>query len=108
MRGKRKGLWWILLLLSAIGGPLLINRLWRMIRKRLFSNNNKRGWTREGIEALALFDFVGENIRDLSFSEGDIIWVTSRPRTTTTLPTWWKGSLNGRSGLLPSNYVQVL
>jgi len=75
-----------------------------VIKKRFFSK--RKGWDREGIEALALYDFVGESRRDLSFCEGDIIWVTSRPRTA--VPSWWKGSLNGRSGLLPSNFVQVL
>ena len=84
----------------------MINRLWRALMKKFFNSRRKKEFDTSGIEALALFDFEAQSMRELSFEEGDVIWVTSRPRTT--VPAWWKGHLNGRSGLLPSNYVTVL
>ncbi|KAF7729541.1 hypothetical protein EC973_004215 [Apophysomyces ossiformis] len=52
--------------------------------------------------AEALYDFRGENpAADLSFNKGDIIQVTEYVNND-----WWRGSLHGRSGMFPSNYVQ--
>lgn len=35
---------------------------------------------------------------ELSFDEGDVIYVTEQEGE------WWKGSVNGRTGILPANY----
>ncbi|CAO3587611.1 unnamed protein product [Absidia cylindrospora] len=53
----------------------------------------------ESVEAL--YDFQGQNPQDLSFRQGDIIQVTEHVNND-----WWKGSLQGRTGLFPSGYVQ--
>ncbi|XP_078286572.1 GRB2-related adapter protein 2-like [Rhinoraja longicauda] len=48
----------------------------------------------------AMFDFAAEADDELEFKCGDIIEVLD-----TTDHSWWKGSLWGRVGLFPSNYV---
>ncbi|XP_078062758.1 GRB2-related adapter protein 2-like [Mustelus asterias] len=48
----------------------------------------------------AMFDFAAEADDELEFKSGDIIEVLD-----STDPSWWKGSLWGRIGLFPSNYV---
>ncbi|XP_069766044.1 GRB2-related adaptor protein 2-like isoform X2 [Narcine bancroftii] len=51
----------------------------------------------------ALFDFTAEAYDELDFKCGDIIEVLD-----TTDSSWWKGSLWGRIGLFPSNYVSLI
>ncbi|KAI9254872.1 SH3 domain-containing protein [Sporodiniella umbellata] len=54
--------------------------------------------------AEALYDFTGENpTADLSFRRGDIIQIVDFVNDG-----WWKGSLNGRTGMFPSNYVRKI
>ncbi|KAJ8252753.1 hypothetical protein GJAV_G00205190 [Gymnothorax javanicus] len=49
----------------------------------------------------ARFNFQQTNEDELSFSKGDIIHVTR-----TEEGGWWEGSLNGKTGWFPSNYVR--
>ncbi|XP_016316429.1 rho guanine nucleotide exchange factor 7-like isoform X2 [Sinocyclocheilus anshuiensis] len=49
----------------------------------------------------ARFNFQQTNEDELSFSKGDIINVTR-----TEEGGWWEGSLNGKTGWFPSNYVR--
>ncbi|XP_052461839.1 rho guanine nucleotide exchange factor 7-like isoform X3 [Carassius gibelio] len=49
----------------------------------------------------ARFNFQQTNEDELSFSKGDIISVTR-----TEEGGWWEGSLNGKTGWFPSNYVR--
>ncbi len=51
----------------------------------------------------ARFAFQQTNEDELSFSKGDIISVTRQEEGG-----WWEGSLNGKSGWFPSNYVREL
>ncbi|CAN0090521.1 unnamed protein product [Lampetra fluviatilis] len=51
----------------------------------------------------ARFDFQRNNEDELSFSKGDVITVT-RPEDG----GWWEGTLAGRTGWFPSNYVREL
>jgi hypothetical protein len=53
----------------------------------------------------ALFAFEGERECDLAFREGALITVLTR---TDTQDDWWEGRLEGRVGIFPANYVQVL
>jgi hypothetical protein len=52
--------------------------------------------------AQALFDFVAQEDNELSFKFNDIIIIHNMKGD------WWEGELNGRRGLLPSNYVKLL
>lgn len=49
----------------------------------------------------ALYNYVAMRKDDLSFKEGDIICVLNKRPSG-----WWLGELNGKVGLLPSNYVK--
>ncbi|KAJ8350427.1 hypothetical protein SKAU_G00255570 [Synaphobranchus kaupii] len=49
----------------------------------------------------ARFNFQQTNEDELSFAKGDIIHVTR-----TEDGGWWEGSVNGKSGWFPSNYVR--
>jgi hypothetical protein len=49
----------------------------------------------------ALYDYAGRDEFELSFSSGDIIKIVERDYDT----GWWTGELNGRTALIPSNYI---
>nr|XP_057937097.1 rho guanine nucleotide exchange factor 7a isoform X3 [Doryrhamphus excisus] len=51
----------------------------------------------------ARFNFQQTNEDELTFSKGDIIGVTRQEDGG-----WWEGTLNGRTGWFPSNYVREL
>ncbi len=53
--------------------------------------------------AQALYDFEPENDNELAFKEGDIIQLNSQIDDN-----WYEGTVNGRNGLFPVSYVQVL
>ncbi|XP_049819968.1 intersectin-1 isoform X3 [Aethina tumida] len=54
-------------------------------------------------KVIALFPYNALNADELSFAKDDIISVTAREEEA-----WWRGELNGVSGLFPSNYVAPL
>lgn len=49
---------------------------------------------------IALYPYKAQNDDELSFEKDDIISVLGRDE-----PEWWRGELQGLSGLFPSNYV---
>lgn len=50
----------------------------------------------------AMYPYRALNDDELSFEPDDIISVLSRDE-----PDWWRGELNGITGLFPSNYVRA-
>ncbi|GJQ83722.1 putative Eps15 homology domain protein [Trypoxylus dichotomus] len=54
-------------------------------------------------KVIALYPYTAANPDELSFLKDDIISVTAREEQS-----WWRGELNGVSGLFPSNYVAPL
>ena len=50
----------------------------------------------------AIYDFESSTEGDLHFLCGDIIGITQKPGN------WWFGTLEGRFGTFPSNYVQEI
>ncbi|KAK9887107.1 hypothetical protein WA026_020555 [Henosepilachna vigintioctopunctata] len=54
-------------------------------------------------KVVALYPYTAGNPDELSFNKDDIISVTAREEEA-----WWRGELNGVSGLFPSNYVTPL
>jgi len=55
-------------------------------------------------EAVALFTFDADQSGDLGFKKGDIITVTKK---TESANDWWTGTIGTRTGIFPSNYVQM-
>ncbi|TKS72210.1 Rho guanine nucleotide exchange factor 6 [Collichthys lucidus] len=51
----------------------------------------------------ARFNFKQNNEDELSFSKGDMILVTRQEEGG-----WWEGTLNGKTGWFPSNYVREI
>lgn len=51
----------------------------------------------------AKFNFQQTNEDELSFSKGDVIHVTRVEEGG-----WWEGTLNGKTGWFPSNYVREI
>ncbi|CAF1320545.1 unnamed protein product [Adineta ricciae] len=52
----------------------------------------------------ALYPFKAQNTDELSFAKGDVIIITQAP----TDGGWWEGTLDGKTGWFPSNYVEQL
>lgn len=52
---------------------------------------------------MALYPYQAQNEDELSFDKGDVINVLSKDEAA-----WWKGELNGASGVFPSNYVSPM
>ncbi|KAI1797964.1 hypothetical protein LXA43DRAFT_1088118 [Ganoderma leucocontextum] len=60
----------------------------------------------EGVaRAIALYDFKAVQSGDLSFSKGQVIIVTEKSGDTNT---WWTGKVDGREGIFPANFVEVV
>ncbi|KAH6570138.1 hypothetical protein BASA50_004786 [Batrachochytrium salamandrivorans] len=55
-------------------------------------------------KAVALFDYSGERSSDLSFKQGDVIWIT---QSTSSQEDWWTGKCGGQLGDFPANYVEL-
>jgi len=56
----------------------------------------------EGVKAVALHTFEATMPQDLGFQQGDTIWVTNQKD-----PGWWEGTMNGKTGVFPANYVAI-
>ncbi|KAG0023410.1 hypothetical protein BGZ82_010751 [Podila clonocystis] len=54
-------------------------------------------------QARGLYDFDAENESELSFREGDVVWIHCRQ-----FPGWFLGEMEGATGLVPENYVQFV
>ncbi|KAH8102277.1 DUF500-domain-containing protein [Cristinia sonorae] len=55
--------------------------------------------------AIALYDFNAVQDGDLSFSKGQVITVKYMSKNT---DTWWLGRVDGREGIFPANFVEVV
>lgn len=51
-------------------------------------------------EYVALYSYSSSEPGDLTFTEGEEILVTQKEGE------WWTGSIDGRTGIFPSNYVR--
>ena len=57
----------------------------------------------QGPRCCARFDYDGEDPADLAFAAGDIIRLVERVGNE-----WMKGELNGRVGMFPVGFVEVI
>jgi len=51
-------------------------------------------------KVVALYQYTAQNEDELSFEKDDVITLLAKEEEA-----WWRGELNGVSGLFPSNYV---
>jgi len=54
------------------------------------------------IKARALYPFSPSEANELAFNAGDTLIITNKSGD------WWEAELNGRRGLIPANYVQLI
>ncbi|KZT23795.1 DUF500-domain-containing protein [Neolentinus lepideus HHB14362 ss-1] len=60
----------------------------------------------EGVgRCIALYDFDAVQSGDLSFRQGDVITILEKSNNA---DTWWKGKINGRTGVFPANRVELV
>ncbi|KAI6032070.1 hypothetical protein BKA83DRAFT_4209575 [Pisolithus microcarpus] len=55
--------------------------------------------------AIALYNFHAVEAGDLTFSKGDVIVVTRKSDST---DDWWTGKVNGKEGIFPANFVELV
>uniref|UniRef100_A0A7N6BSJ3 Intersectin 2b n=1 Tax=Anabas testudineus TaxID=64144 RepID=A0A7N6BSJ3_ANATE len=53
-------------------------------------------------QVIALYDYTAANGDEMSFSKDQLINVLEKNN-----PDWWKGEINGNTGLFPTNYVKM-
>lgn len=58
--------------------------------------------SRSVCQVIAIYDYSAANQEEMSFTKGQLISVLDKSD-----PDWWKGELNGITGLFPTNYVQM-
>lgn len=55
---------------------------------------------------LCLFSFTAQSEEELSFEKGERLWIVEHPAHD---PEWWRArNAQGQSGLVPTNYIQVV
>ncbi|KAK3098160.1 hypothetical protein FSP39_016770 [Pinctada imbricata] len=57
--------------------------------------------TPEAENYVAMFNYSSSEPGDLTFNQGELIVVTKKDGD------WWTGSLNGKTGIFPANYVKL-
>ncbi|CAN9506941.1 unnamed protein product [Ophioblennius macclurei] len=71
--------------------------------KLLGSNSGKSTPAHQPVcQVIAIYDYKAANEDEMSFSKGQLINVLDK-----TNPDWWKGEINGTTGLFPTNYVKM-
>ncbi|XP_075906136.1 intersectin-2b isoform X2 [Nelusetta ayraudi] len=71
--------------------------------KILGSNSGKSTPAPQAVcQVIAMYDYAAANTDEMSFSKGQLISVLDKND-----PDWWKGELNGATGLFPTNYVKL-
>ena len=56
----------------------------------------------ETMEAQALYDFNARSSREVNFRKGETILLEKQVSND-----WWKGSVNGKHGLIPDKYIML-
>lgn len=72
--------------------------------KPAFLTGGGKGAAQPG-QAIAKFTFDADQPGDLGFKKGDVITIVKR---TESEADWWTGSIGGREGIFPSNYVELV
>lgn len=83
----------------------MINQWGRLsvIGQEMAENGGSGGGGNVHVMVKARFNFKQNNEDELSFNKGELIHVSRQEDGG-----WWEGSLNGRTGWFPSNYVREI
>ena len=82
--------------------PLIAVRL--SVGKMSLFNNGKK-FTISVERARVLFSYSAENEDELNIDEGEIITILDKELEDSG---WWKGEINGKIGVFPDNFVELL
>jgi hypothetical protein len=69
------------------------------INKELMNNNQLLESI--NLTATAIFDFYPSRVEEIGFNKGDVLEIEMLEGV------WWRGTLNGKTGLIPNNYVRI-
>ncbi|KAK3917926.1 Vinexin, partial [Frankliniella fusca] len=83
--------------------PIPLNRYDDLLDEYWSAGTGRSSTPVARLAAKALYNFVGQTPRELSFRRGDVILVKRQVDRN-----WYEGELNGVQGLFPTNYVEVL
>lgn len=114
----------LMFLALVFGVPYLLHLFMRSVARRLAQQQQdylkKQSQIMDGAEggnqtfefAQATHDFRGQNPSELVFSKGDLIAILNKGAPgapSANQAQWWQGRLrDGRVGMFPSNYVEIL
>jgi len=96
----------VVFVVTFVGLPVLLHRLVTAFTRSRSRDPMELQWgqLQSGQERVrAKYDFVAETNRDLPFYTGDVLVVLNKAH-----PDWWEAEMNGRAGLIPSNYVEPI
>ena len=58
-----------------------------------------------GVKAKVIYSYHAQNDDELTLSEGQTLIVTDQKLED---PGWWRGELNGKTGVFPDNFVELI
>jgi len=95
----------VVFIVTFVGLPVLLHRLVTVFTRSRHRDSMELQWGQLGGQerVRAKYDFVAETNRDLSFCTGDVLVVLNKAH-----PDWWEAEINGRAGLIPSNYIEPI
>lgn len=83
--------------------PIPLNRYDDFVDDLSRRNRSQDQTPEPRLVARALYNFVGQSSRELTFRRGDIIFVRRQVDKN-----WYEGEYNAMIGLFPFNYVEVI
>ncbi|KAJ8672551.1 hypothetical protein QAD02_003810 [Eretmocerus hayati] len=83
--------------------PIPLNRYDDFVDDLSYRSRSQEQTPEPRLVARALYNFVGQSLRELTFRRGDIIFVRRQVDKN-----WYEGEHNAMVGLFPFNYVEIL
>ena len=83
--------------------PIPLNRYDDFVDDLSHKSRSQEQTPEPRVVAKALYSFIGQSPRELSFRRGDIIFIRRQVDKN-----WFEGEHNAMIGLFPSNYVEIL
>ncbi|ODQ49569.1 hypothetical protein PICMEDRAFT_18820, partial [Pichia membranifaciens NRRL Y-2026] len=90
------------LLESEVISETLYDHIIASLPERYVKGMPMKDSTTKGEYAEAIYDYAPQQSDDLKLTRGDKITVLEK-----VSDAWWKGSVHGRSGMFPANYVKL-